>query len=183
VSVNNPPASGDYAGNASYVETIISQGQPSLFSFAMGMRGLLVSARAVGGNSPVTAGPYIVVLDSSAKDALLVGGGGAIGANGCGIGVNSTNSSSALNLSGGSTLTASSIKVVGGYTVCSTCSSTPTPTAHAAATDDPFANIAPPTVSATCDHNGASYSGTVTLNPGVYCGGIAIGSGANATFN
>lgn len=56
------------------------------------------------------------------------------------------------------------------------------PSTSVAQMSDPFAALPPPTVPAGCDYNNFQANGTVTLNPGVYCGGIAIHN-SNATMN
>jgi hypothetical protein len=49
---------------------------------------------------------------------------------------------------------------------------------------DPLAGRAPPTVSSTCDYtNKVILFQTVTINPGVYCGGLQIDLLANVTMN
>src|SRR5260370_11417039 len=47
VTVNNPPASGVYAGNASYVEVIVSQPQPTYFMRVLGYNSMGVTTRSV----------------------------------------------------------------------------------------------------------------------------------------
>lgn len=49
---------------------------------------------------------------------------------------------------------------------------------------DPLGYLQPPSYSG-CTHNGRVKvsSGTVSLNPGTYCGGIEIASGSTVTFN
>jgi hypothetical protein len=48
---------------------------------------------------------------------------------------------------------------------------------------DPYANVTPPTPSSTCSQTNYSTHGTVTLNPGVYCGGLTLKAGATVTLN
>jgi hypothetical protein len=60
---------------------------------------------------------------------------------------------------------------------------TPTPTSDCPPVADPLANRAPPPVG-PCDKLATVIAlGNVTLNPGVYCGGLTITLGAKVTFN
>lgn len=177
VTVNNPPASGSFAGNASYVEVIVAQTKSSYFLSALGYESVNVSARAVGSstNSPAC----VFALDPTASGALSVSGSSSMTL-GCGALVDSS-SSSALLTSGGGTLTATAIGVVGGY---SGSGMTPTPKSGIAPAPDPFSYLTPPSVGA-CDQNNfhASGNGTTTLNHGVYCGGIQISGSGTVIFN
>lgn len=100
----------------------------------------------------------------------------------CGVAIDSS-ASNALNLNGGSVLHADAIQVVGGY---SGSGMTPTPITNAQPVPDPYVNLpAPPASSADCtaQTTNVHYSGgTVTLNPGTYCGGIQISGGTTVTF-
>ena len=177
VTVNNPPASGPSAGNANYVEVIIAQAKPPYFLKALGYSSITVSARAVGSstNSPAC----VFALDPTASGALSVGGSSSMALS-CGALVDSS-SASALSTNGGGALTATAIGVVGGY---SGSGMTPTPKTGIAPAPDPLSYLTPPSVGG-CDHNNfhASGNGTVTLNRGVYCGGIQISGGPAVTFN
>jgi len=62
VAVNNPPASGTYSGNASYVEVVVTQPQPTYFLRALGYNTVSVSSRAVSG---AISGPPACTLSTS----------------------------------------------------------------------------------------------------------------------
>src|SRR5262249_4613288 len=47
---------------------------------------------------------------------------------------------------------------------------------------DPYANVPDPSFSG-CNQNNFSSHDTITINPGVYCGGIQLNAGANVTLN
>ncbi len=177
VAVNNPPASGPSAGNASYVEVIVTQTKSSYFLSALGYSSVNISARAVGSstNSPAC----VFSLDPTASGALSVGGSSSMTL-GCGALVDSS-SSTALSTNGGGTLTATAIGVVGGY---SGSGMTPTPKSGIAPAPDPLSYLTPPSVGG-CDQTNfhASGSGTTTLNHGVYCGGIQISGSGTVIFN
>src|SRR5690348_7250478 len=112
VTVNNPPLSGDHIGNSLYVEAIVKRSEPTYFMSVLGISAIDVSARAVAGLE--TSGTCIYVLDASASNAFVVGGGGAVNVR-CSIVVNST-SSKALVDNEGSCITATEIAGTGNYT-------------------------------------------------------------------
>jgi len=178
VTVNNPPLSGVYSGNSSYVEVIVSQPQPSFFLGALGYSSTGVSTRSV--SSSVNGPACLYALDPSASDALVVGGSSSATLS-CGAIVDS-NDSVALNSNGGASLTATNIGVDGGY---SGSGFTPTPVTGVAPAPDPLAYISAPTVGAcnyTNVHAGTT-KGTTYLNQGVYCGGIQISGNNPVVFN
>lgn len=184
VTVNNPPLAGAFAGNASYVEVIVSQPQPTYFLQALGYTTMPVSARSTA--SSVNGPACLYALDPSASSAASFGGSSTTTLS-CGAIVDSS-SSSALTSNGGGTLTASDIGVVGGFS-CSGC--TPTPVSGVAPARDPLAYLQAPTVGgcdyhnldnkpSNCVKNGvASYC----FSPGVYCGGIKIDGNINVFFS
>jgi hypothetical protein len=90
-----------------------------------------------------------------------------------------------LDISGSASFTASSIRIVGSANDhgCSGCIN-PSPTT-VPSVSDPYSSVAAPTFSRTCDAAHTNYklsSGSDTLNPGTYCGGIT-NSGGTLTFN
>ncbi|HEV2447011.1 MAG TPA: hypothetical protein VGS58_13865, partial [Candidatus Sulfopaludibacter sp.] len=120
-------------------------------------------------------------LDPAASGAFSVTNGVGITL-ACGVVVDST-SNSAFTANGGAKLTAPSIIVAGNYSISNGAKISPTPTAHAAAQNDPLAYIPAPAVGA-CNFTGFSLGwGTWTISPGVYCGGISIGNSATVTVN
>jgi putative Flp pilus-assembly TadE/G-like protein len=180
VKINNPPASGPYAGDPYSVEAIITQTVPTFFMAALGYSSVPVTARAVAHRDP---GPTcIYVLNPSAAGALSVSGTNATIQAQCGIQINS-NASNALNLGGGACISATNIGIVGNWS--GSCSPNPTPITGDIAATDPLANVAAPQVGA-CTYKSivkVAAGSTVTLSPGVYCGGINIAGSASVTFN
>jgi hypothetical protein len=177
VTVNNPPASGADAGDAKFVEVIVSQPRSPYFLRALGYSTVTVSARAVG--SSVNSPACVYALDPTASGALSVSGSSSMTLQ-CGAYVDSS-STTGLTTGGGGTLTAGEIGVVGGY---SGSGFTPTPKTGIAPAPDPLSYVPAPTVG-SCDHNNyhAPGNSAVTLSPGVYCGGIQISGSNNVTFN
>ncbi|MGH6858382.1 MAG: TadE/TadG family type IV pilus assembly protein, partial [Methylocella sp.] len=192
VTVNNPPRlpqAGTYVGNQGAVEVIIKQPQKLLFSALF-----LKSPVVVQGYAVAVAGagiPCVLALNPS----LLVPGitaqlGSAVLADQCNVADNSP-SPLALTVDSGSSITAQKVNVVGGYVnILGTVTTTQgIHTGVLPPTADPYAGT---TVDASfkslpCDPNSFSpttsithtITGTVTLSPGRYCGGILVGAGAN----
>lgn len=195
VTVNNPPcaigATDPNNGNSHYVEVVVSQVEPLTFTRVFGVKNFTVSARAeagLGGGSNC-----IYALDPTDSDTLAVDLLATINSQ-CGI-VDESSSSSALQCIIAS-ITGSQIGIVGGDSTFF-CSLNPTPKTGIAMPSpaDPLAYLTAPTVGAcgtstkspyfgyTGSTTGLLITGTATLNPGVYCGGIEINNGANVTFN
>jgi hypothetical protein len=179
VTVNNPPASGSYAGDSTAVETIVTKPESTFLSRVLGYNSVLIEARAVAHTG---ARDCIYVMDPSAADALVVSGSSSFSSS-CGIIVNSS-SSQAMVSSGSACISAAAIGVNGNYTSGS-CAPVPTPKIGVPAAPDPLAWVAAPSVGA-CNFTNTSVQtvGTTTLSPGVYCNGIGVsGNGVLASLS
>jgi len=174
ITINIPPKFGAYANTNGYYEVIV--GQPASIFLA----GLLVgdfdtAARAVSGGAAASNPPCLLASDPSMKNAFKVNNG-TVSTTGCNIHVNSSDDK-ALYVANNGTLDADPIDVVGGVDKKGTITSTPNVDMPSIA--DPLANLATPSVSG-CDYTDVSYSsGTPTLQPGVYCGGISLSGSAD----
>lgn len=171
VTVNNPPLGGQKTGNSAYTEVVVTQPLNTYFLRILGQNTASVSARAVATVGAATG--CIYAMSSSAEGAVRVDGRLVTD---CGI-ISNSNSSKSLEFAGG-TLSAAYYTVVGNYTG----NVSPTPTTRAATTPDPLASMTAPPFPAD-NYYSTSVSGTATLNPGVYHGGISITTYANVTFN
>jgi hypothetical protein len=177
VAVHNPPTSGPFASNSNAVEVDVSQSQPTYFMKVLGWQNVPVSTSAVA--VTLGSGPCVYSLDPHASGAITVGGTASVNS-GCGLYDNSDNSS-ALTVSGGGTITAPLVGVVGGTSI-NGGGSTP-PATGIAQFGDPLAYIAPPSFDpSSCSSFKATTAGA-TMNPGTFCGGIKIDAGATVTFN
>ena len=179
---NVPPVSGITVQY--WVSVRISQRNPLTFLGVFGGNGLSVGVRATAAVIPTVVSDCIIALDPSTNQAITLSGSATITANNCSVADASTSSDS-LDVSGSASLTASSIRIVGGYNGhgCGACIS-PSPTT-VASVSDPYSSVAAPTFSTSCDAQHTNYklsSGSATLNPGTYCGGITNSGGA-LTFN
>ena len=163
------------------VTATASASVPTTILGAVGITTLAVNVTSVvhiGGSAPTAC---VLALQTS-NDGIFVHGSSSLKAN-CGLYANST-SSNAIDFDGDSVTSASSICVVGNYVKDSSAKVAPMPQVKCAAMADPLASLpAPSNATASCTYNGYEVDGTGTLNPGVYCGGIKIGSSAKATFN
>lgn len=188
VSVYHPPQSGTYTNNFDYFQVVISEPGPTYFLRAIGIDSIGVSASATAhmGNSP----NCIYVLDPQASAALgtLTASGGANLNATCGIIVDSA-SSSGITVNGGtSIITATTIGVVGGYSLTGGAIINPPPSTGIVPADDPLNYVPQPTVPTTCDHTGtytptSNLLGYATMNPGTYCGGVQINAGQSVSMN
>jgi hypothetical protein len=81
--------------------------------------------------------------------------------------------------------TPAEVQIVGSYYETGSATITPSPVTGISSFSDPLGSMAMPTYSSTCTYTNYTLSGTGTLNPGTYCGGISItGSGSSpVTFN
>lgn len=189
VTVNNPPASGSYTGNASAIEVIVAQPQPLLFASLFMGSSPTVSARAVAAPSSGSGGTAncIIALDKGNVTDLTDSGSAQLNLNSCSLGIDSS-SSSALNLSGSATINAQSVSIVGNYTTSGSAklNTTNGVTTGAAPVPDPYANLSIPTYSGCNSTNTTvttSKSYSVSGSVYVFCGGLRISGSGNVTLN
>ncbi len=180
IQVHIPPLSGYYTSDGSYVEAIISQTRPTLFMGILGLQSANVSARAVAG---VQDSPNCIYALGQTGTGLATNGSGSSLSAACGIVVNSS-AAGALNAGSGAVF-GTSVAVAGTYS--GSCSSSEPSGCRTGVPPqpDPLAQLADPQFSG-CDFGAPTpvnvSGGVVTLNPGTYCNGISIGSGASVTF-
>jgi hypothetical protein len=182
VTLNNPPKSGPNTSNSGAYEVIVTKPQKTLFGGLLGTAPTVIG-RAVALNQSSPA--CLLALDTSASSAIgLSGGSTQVTATNCTVAANSSNTSSpnpAVTLSGGSSLTASKLNVVGTYATSGGTVSATIKTG-ASATSDPYASLAVPSFSGCNQTDYKLNGGTATINPGVYCGGISV-NGGTLTMN
>jgi Flp pilus assembly protein TadG len=200
VTVNQPPSSGPYAGEAGYVEVITRLPEATFFMSMFGTHTVSVEGRAVATSVPTQT--CIFTLDPT-NTSFEMSGGANVQMPGCGV-LDESSSSTALQVSGGSTLNVGSIGVVGGYSSTGGSSISPQPSTGIGPTSDPLLNLVPPSFASsscladpnigngaqltlgsggtTC-YNGLTIGGgsTVNLNPGVYVinGTFSVSNGAS----
>ena len=179
VTVNRPPQSGTHTATAFAVEVIVSQPQTRLMSALWTSDPLTIAARAVaiytGGSGCVLA------LDGVTSGAATAKGTANVALNGCSLYDNS-NSGSALIAAGTSSISALSVNVVGGVSGTSNITTTQGINTGQAAASDPYASVPIPSFSG-CNQSNYSAKNTLTISPGVYCGGISVNAGAHLTLS
>ena len=158
---------------------------PSNFLGVLGVSGINIKATGTATVPPSTGAYYCVMaLNRTAQAALQLTGNASITINApkCVIQVNSS-SSRAVETTGNAVIKAVENCFVGGLNTTGNSSISPAPDAICKAIPDPFANYPRPTVG-NCDYNNYQLSGnrTVTLQPGVYCGGMTFSGPVNVTF-
>lgn len=190
VTINNPPLSGVYAGNNSYVEAIVNRPEPTYFLRALGSAydTVSVTTRAVAGSINGPACMY--ALNPTQSAAIGITGNFTVSA-ACGV-IDDSDSSSALSATGNGTFTATSFGIVGASSATGNVTITPTPIVNIAPAPDPLALRAGPTVG-SCTQAGTNHPGqysvsgnnpVVTVAAGVYISGISItGNNPTVTFS
>ena len=182
VDVHCPVQYGVYKNSScnGYFEAIVQQPNSTVLMGLFNQNSVTVAARAVAG-TPYVSNACVYVLDSSGN----VGAGGTgngvgsgdssvylfgkfdVTAPNCGIVINGTSKSDALNMQGGAgSLTAGSVAVVGGF---SGSDSTPTPVSGAAPVEDPLQAVSQPTIPSSCT-SGGSISNTTFVSGACYSG-------------
>jgi len=194
ITVNTPPATGSYAGNANSVEVILTENEPRFFSNLFSSSTVSISARAVA-NYKVNGNACILALDKTAKTALQFWGHNSSTFTDCNVMSDSLNNQS-LGVSGDSTVTVPCALAVGTVYVNSTLNLTSckSPQSDQQPVPDPYANVSPPDTSGPCLPNnsyapgkhcgGMSIKDTETLSPGVYIidgGTFSMNANANLT--
>lgn len=187
VEVHNPPLTGPYTGNSSYVEAIVTVPQPTFFMRAMHINSMTVRARAV---ATTGAGDYCVTsLNPSGIGVRVNGSSTTASFPGCSVAIDS-DASNALRVNGNGTLEAQSISIVGGYSGHAVGTSVTQPSTQQGKVTDPLDGLTPPTYNPRSCTSAPSTStigpalpggtvcysrlklsgtpGTVTLTPGTY---------------
>jgi len=173
------PQSGPFAGSSNTIQVTISQSTPSFLLAAIGNRTVTISASAIA--SPGGQPACIYALDPSASGAIQAVGNIDI-TSACGM-LDDSSSSSAVSATGNITID-TPIGVVGNYSFTGNISVSPTPVTGIAVQSDPLSGLVAPTVG-SCDYTNYSQTGNLnlTINHGVYCGGITLVGNVNLTLN
>ncbi len=180
VTVNWPPVSGNYSGNTSAVQVIITSTRPNVFGGIIGQSTTAVKTTATAILTSNGTAPCVYQLNPAGN---FTSNSATVYAPTCGI---IANGSSTYN---SGTITAAMVGYAGSISVSSTTFVDASPTPSIPATD-PCAQIPgcayltdnPPATS-PCLFTNLSIHSDVTLSPGVYCGGITASGGSNLTMN
>jgi Flp pilus assembly protein TadG len=181
ITVNRPPATGDYAGNTKAIEVIVTTRQARLLSSMFSTDAMItISGRAVAlpGNNGTGC---VLALDGSASGAVTSKGTSDVGLAQCSVYDNSTSATALVN-GGSATINAQSVNLVGNISGGSGITTTQGVNTGASPAADPYASVAPPDFSG-CNSKNLTIKDTETLDPGVYCNGLQLNAGANVTLN
>jgi len=182
VTVSRPPATGNYTTTAGAVEVDIQQPQSALFSALFGIVPFKIKGRAVA-LANIGGTGCTLSLDPTASGATTVKGSAQVTLNGCDM-YDDSNSATALTVNGSATVSAQAVDVVGGISGASniTVPQPPDMATNQSYWPDPYANTPLPSFSG-CDAHNFSAKSTMTLTPGVYCGGMSLNAGAVVTLS
>lgn len=182
VTVNSPPASGNYTNANDAVEVLIAQPQTLGLATAAYAGPVTVRVRAVARVSG--GGTCLLALDGNAGGSLSMNGSTVSNLVNCSAWANSA-SPQAVSLVGGSVLNANQVTIVGGYSTGggSQINATGGINTNAIATADPYANYAVPAFGSCNQTNFSPSSNPPPASPGVYCNGITLRSGVALALN
>jgi len=178
VTINSPPRTGPNVSNQAAIEVTITQPQARLFTGIWGSGKYTLGARAVA----IPQGkPCILALNRTASGAYSQQGTPSVNLINCSV-IDDSSDSNALNVGGSAQLSTTFVGVVGGISGGAGITATYGTTTGYHYTPDPYASSSYPSYSG-CDKHNYSTHNTVTLSPGVYCGGIDLQSSASVTLN
>jgi hypothetical protein len=188
-NLTNPPTATGIS-TLYWVTATVTERNVQLFSGLFGNHTFgSVAAQATAGVFQGTTPNCIYVMDRTASQALMLSGSNSIIQTNCGVYVNS-NSASAVVVNGQGKLNAPTVNIVGSYQSCTNgqdCFFNPSlPRTYQSSVTEPYFNLPAPSYTA-CDRSASQLQfgqGTpANLNPGSYCGGIAITGSAQVTLN
>lgn len=171
-------ADGSYSGSA-------TANVPATFLRLMGTSNITTHVQSLAVLSGSTSQQFCVLaLNSNAQPAVKLTGNSSIDINApqCIFQVNS-NSAGAVYLNGNTSISSARNCFGGTVTKVGNATVSPSPDFTCKPVPDPFVNFVKPSVG-PCDHVNFSASGqkTITLQPGVYCGGMQFSGGVTVTF-
>ncbi len=195
VKVYSPPVDGPNAGKASVVEVIISMTQPPMLSALLHPSNYVIHGRAV---APYCGGPgFVLALDPTAQKALYAGGNATVSMPNCNL-VSDSSASNAIDVGGSPSVTVNGACGNGGISASSGLVDNWNATGSGCYLPDPYSLSVP----SNCDPTGTiactsqTNSGGATLQPGTYSGlkinnnqvvslnpGVYIIDGGSLNFN
>ncbi|WP_271613658.1 pilus assembly protein TadG-related protein [Bradyrhizobium sp. CCBAU 51627] len=182
ITVNNPPATGNYTSNPQAIEVVVSQPQQRLLSALFGSDPVLITARAVA--LPNSGTGCVLALNKSASPGVNVSGGNQLNLIKCNL-YSDSSASPSLNVAGSASVSANQVGVVGDVSGTSNITATNGVKTHVQPIVDPYANVSPPpepsctNAKITVNANGKTNS----LSPGCYSGSITVNAGATLNLS
>lgn len=177
LTIEQPPLQGAYLGDELAVRSALTHQPSRLLQAIFADIEPIVSTQAT---ARFKRGACLVALAPAGAGRLSVAANANIQAPDCAAQVNSS-AVGALTVGNRATVSLLDARVVGTATISGSASFTPAPVTGAAVVADPLASLAEPTVGA-CNFNNYVVSGTRTLSPGTYCGGLRLNANARATL-
>ncbi|MBI4320037.1 MAG: hypothetical protein HY675_16220 [Chloroflexi bacterium] len=190
VIVDVPPSSGSRSGDANFVQVTITRTVTTGLIQLVYSGAPRVSAAAVAGIANLPASDAVIILNRTACGAMSVSGTGSLSVTGAGATVNS-NCSDALSVSGDVDVVVSKLDITGGYRLIGNATISPTPQTGVPPKLDPLRNLSAPDWSGMAIRSGTptdpvlldiNGSQVLTLQPGIYYGGIAVRNTAQVTL-
>jgi hypothetical protein len=196
VTPSVPPSAGTFknvttdSNGYTYVEVKVEWDQPRYFSAIFGSGNVPVKARSVArAKYGVQSANLIVLNRGNTSGALTISGGATLNIPGA-IAVNSTDPTAATLNGSGTQVVASAIQVSGGFSP-SSMSGWWSPTQGSTANDltsapqvaDPLITLPVPDTSTLTPRTYTQQSGTQTIQPGIYAGGITVPNGSTVTLS
>jgi len=181
VTIHHPPSGGPYSGNNQYVITAISSTQATTFARLIYSGNLVVTTRATARCRDRFEYALVALNGSNTVRGLSIIGNGDVVVNGGGAVSNSTHPTQSLYETGSGTFTADPIDIVGGIQGDGFLPDPPNSPADPVT--DPLADVQPPPKPAgACTTVDLTGSGSITLDPGLYCE-ITAASNINIFMN
>jgi Flp pilus assembly protein TadG len=151
------------------------------FMGVLGMTSIPIGSAAVAVKTPGDGLGCVLALNRYASGAITAQGSTTVNLNGCSM-YDDSNSGTALTVGGSAHVSALSVGVVGN--ISGNAGLTTTQGVHTGASPlpDPYATVPLPAYSG-CDQTNFSAKKKVTIDPGVYCGGMQFNANADVTFN
>jgi Flp pilus assembly protein TadG len=150
------------------------------FMGALGVTNIAIGSRTAATKTPGDGKGCVLALDRAASGAITAQGSTIINLIGCSMYDNSR-SSTALTVGGSAQVAALSVGVVGGVSGNAAVTTTAGLQTGLSPIADPYARLQVPSFSG-CDDTNYSAKNKVTIDPGVYCGGMQFNANADVTF-
>ena len=198
MTVNIPPTSGSHAGDPYYVEVVVETDEPPVFRAPLTSTVWTIRGRAVATfDVSFGANAAILVLSETDCESFEASGTANLTIDNNGGIVANSNCDPSIYRNGSGTVSAEGgiyyYDEGGGYGEVGPGAFVPTPDALPNRIEDPLADMVPPDFEAlgkSQDSGGPPNaprlkkltSGSATLRPGVYYGGLEIGSSATVSF-
>lgn len=149
------------------------------FMGVLGLSSITIGSSAVAIKTPGDGLGCVLALNRNASGVITAQGSTVANLNGCSMYDNSSHAS-AMTVGGSASITALSVGVVGG--ISGNVTTTQGVRTGLSPLPDPYAKVAVPFYSG-CNETNFSAKNKVTINPGVYCGGMQFNANADVTFN